>query len=765
MHCKLQVAHFFRADTCSLASLVRRKLWPAVYGAQTAATDEPSAETSDAWALLDTIPSDLAASILQGGPHADDVLASTPERWRAHVLRARLLTADCRLDTVLHPEHPPEVEPSEPLGTAAGSALRGLCLSHATLAAASAALAACPDLQWLQLQRGGLAKLASESGATAAARVEWWRSLEPLLFRKEDMWRDTDQSELRASRRYTLATSATRELLRSTVSSSRLEKRSVWRGMAWAPLAALTQLKALDLSCGWPQAGKAQLRFAAMLSKLSALEHLNVYNFGGQAAIVDAAAHLPRLQTLNIGMLMPAVASSTPAPSALAALTTLHSLDISGHCFPPAELWHALPALPRLRVLQMNWVTWRRDPRSVDDDDELPVPADSGEQQADEETPVTWLHLHRFSACKVHLCNSAIPMQQLAAQRALRELDLFGVSHISQAEWHSFETNVMAHIGDMTALESLALGECVSLQPVTLLRHLTRLTHLELFVPRFHDEAAPHELLAALPALRALELYGLRYQEGSGNVALVQAMLLPPTLESARLSLCGAAPTFDWTLADVLPGGGAPLTHLRVLDVMHLNTKEIDRDMLCDWNGGLPAALLRLPALRVLHTAATHAVAAAAPALVHTACLQELELDVDFFAELSQWALFTPKLVEFLSGLKGLPSLRVLRPACAGTALTSALLDALASFESLEVLDLRGVLPHEGASDADVDTLLPALPRLQSLRVLAWRMREKYAADAVKRMHAAVSAMPQLHLNLGTLGSDRGLSHLSRGDR
>ena len=141
------MAHFFKADTQLLAGLLCSQLFPAdALDSRQARADQRVVRRL--WPQLDHFPDEFVATVLSSVPlHPEEALPRTPEKWRATLLRASLLTADCRLETVILDGCPPDdaaAAAGVPAGSgapaaaacdvseelAAGSELRGLSLIH-----------------------------------------------------------------------------------------------------------------------------------------------------------------------------------------------------------------------------------------------------------------------------------------------------------------------------------------------------------------------------------------------------------------------------------------------------------------------------------------------------------------------------------------------------------------------------------------------------------------------------------------------------------
>ena len=743
------MAHFFKADTELLASLLRSLLYPA---------DElehaSSGTPQDLWPLVDTLPEELVAAVLAPAPlHPEEAIQGTPEKWHAALLRANLLTADCRLETVLADCCTPDAAPTAadgdaaandvaagadvaaddgapagsavPAELAAGSALRGLRLSAAAVSsdAATAALAACPELEWLAVTARPWRNRAAALGAAPAAARAAWRTLEALV----PFWHHPiNCSALRASARP--------HALRDAVSSmamgataDRTAVSSLTRGF-WRHLGAVTQLRALDMSScclSLPQARKLE----QTLRRLAALELLSVCAEAGAPDVAAAAVQLPRLHTLALEGGVHSGDSANVLPAAtVAAMTGLRSLLLENMALQHAGLFPALAALPRLRVLELIRVdvapTSRLDAPSVD-------------------ACAPGAALRRVACVEIDLqrgdFDGLLPLLKL--QSGLRELclapcafsasaaiDLWGVlqSHTALEHLHVMQFwNSREEVTGLNVCMPVLLGGC------------TRLTHLA-FAMASGDEACScmPELPRLLPALRGLRLVGSTEDE----MVLPAAFLQLPSLTHVHFELqCSFLDGFPPPLALLLTAPA--LAHLRVLCLPH-TTAELwseGQSVALDVNAGLADVLPQMLSLHTFTVSATRAVAHAAEQLAALPRLRSLTLVWVEDCASSPHTMPSSALT-CLSALSRLHTLALdsFEYTDEPTVPLAHLLGGVSGMHSLQVLSSNAVVR---ITAADVRAL-PTAPLPESLRVLDWGpARREDCHDGVDPVEAACQSV------------------------
>ena len=706
---QLQVAHFFKADTQLLAGLLCAQLFPAdALDSRQARADQRVVRRL--WPQLDHFPEELMATVLSSAPrHPEEALPRTPEKWRATLLRANLLAADCRLETVILDGCPPDdaaAAAGAPAGSgalvsssapAAASSLQGLRLSEESIASAdtAAALAACPELEWIAvappewLMRAGWLGAASMHAVRAS-----WRELESIFPCRDEA---LDRSPLRARQQH----SAVRAAVGRVRNVHKLPTTWELPGGMWRHLAELTQLRALDMSACCLSLEQAR-DLAQTLPRLASLELLTACCAAGMPVIAAAAAQLPRLHTLTLEG--SGGSCDTQLPSAtVGALTALRSLRLSKTTVQHTGFCRALAALSRLRVLELCFVETTC----------------AGEPDAPVAACAPGAALRRIVCVEARLQPNHFGglLSLLALQSSLRELRLDPVTlPVSAAE--GLQTALARH----TALRHLAVtqfwesDDAFRTEPVfgplaVVLAGHTQLTYLSCQVVPC-DQDRVRELPRALPALQNVWLSGFT----GATMAVSAAMVQLPRLTHANLELPCLAPPLLGLVPPPLP----PLAHLRTLCLLRscgaADDGDEDNELERDVNGGLAAVLPRLPALRELELESTRVVAFAAEQLAALSHLRSLTL---------RWAMDTPvgcrmpgHLLPRLSRLSRLHALVLVNEnrKSHGYAVVEELLLTVSSMTRLQVLSSRGVVR------ITVDGLrhLPEYPLPPSLRVLDW---------------------------------------------
>lgn len=652
---------------------------------------------AEAWSLLDTVPLDLVRAILLAGPPPDAMLQFTPERWRPAVVHAGIQTADCGLSTAPLDEWAPqdELTPLQPPpGDSAaehGSALRGVTVSRATLAAASAALA---DVQWLRLETQPLQARVALAGAVSAPDAtcaEQWRTLEALLARVYDpagrLCSYTLPGPLNVVR------SAIVRAMARRVHAVTVQPMPVQPSL-WPRLEVLTQLCCLDVSRSGLCHAEADM-LAELLPRLPCLAHLNAADCKGQALLLHGCAHAPRLRSLNISTLFPRDVKVLMAQ--VAVLTQLHSLDISGHQVYLPHLWDAVGRLPQLHVLEVQRARGLQKPHALDSYKAGPAPG-----------VLTLFRLNVAHARGAFCCDMAAPRLSKQHLRELNVLDAF-----------SRDTSFIEAVAELTGLQDLSL----ELSDGRWLSSLTALTRLHLHGCR----AVP--CLTQLQALRELRVSGSTLT--ADNIEALHNALLLRSLEVVHLRFYPAPEPLS--LGDLIPAAGATLARLQVLDVAGMGP------LSPDCNTGLAGALTRLPALRSLAVAATPAVAAAASALAGAAHLQEVQLTWRDQRAGREFVLVLPVLLHALAHVSTLRVLAMHKDGGGSIPLVahSDIRQALAALTQLEVLGLLPSMLDDMGEDGTVE-LLSHLPNLRALFSADSRRRDRsWLAGVAARVAAS----------------------------